>query len=281
MFGGDREVRVERVVLEDHRDVAVASGGSSVTSRSPMQIAPGVDLLEPGEHPQRGRLAGARRADEHHQLAVRDVEVERVDRRRRRCRGRSASPARSGRQPSTRHRPSTLDSSVDAAARWALLRVAARRAGRARAAPRRRSAAAVAMRTATAAPTREAVARSRPAAARRADRSRPPPSSTSTGCAVELEPVERDARRARRPRRRAGRRSRPPTASCRRLGEDDRRRARSMPPLRDAPEVDRLGELARRVERRSAPARRARALVRGPRPSSLRAAADSAARPTS
>ena len=36
-------------------------------------------LLQPGQHPQRGRLAAARRADEHHELAVLDLEVERVD----------------------------------------------------------------------------------------------------------------------------------------------------------------------------------------------------------
>ena len=35
------------------------------------------DLLEPGDHAQRGRLAAARGADEHHELAVTDVEVQR------------------------------------------------------------------------------------------------------------------------------------------------------------------------------------------------------------
>ena len=39
----------------------------------------GADPLEPGEHPQRGRLARARRADEHHQLAVGHVEREVLD----------------------------------------------------------------------------------------------------------------------------------------------------------------------------------------------------------
>ena len=36
-------------------------------------------VLEPGEHAQRGRLAAARRADEHEELAVGDVDVEVVD----------------------------------------------------------------------------------------------------------------------------------------------------------------------------------------------------------
>src|SRR5204863_1325742 len=39
----------------------------------------GVDLLQPREHAQRGGLARARRPDEDHELAVRDVEVERLD----------------------------------------------------------------------------------------------------------------------------------------------------------------------------------------------------------
>ncbi len=55
------------------------SAARTVTSRSPIQM-PRVDLLEPGEHPQRGRLAGAGRPDEDHQLCVLDVEVERIDR---------------------------------------------------------------------------------------------------------------------------------------------------------------------------------------------------------
>ena len=37
------------------------------------------DVLEPGDHPQRGRLAAARRADEDHELAVGDLEVQVLD----------------------------------------------------------------------------------------------------------------------------------------------------------------------------------------------------------
>ena len=54
-------------------------GGTSFTTRSPMRDGPLGDDLEAGDHPQRGRLAAARRADEHHELAVGDVEVERAD----------------------------------------------------------------------------------------------------------------------------------------------------------------------------------------------------------
>src|SRR5690606_19234341 len=34
------------------------------------------DLLQAGDHPQRGRLAASGRTDEHHELAVLDLEVE-------------------------------------------------------------------------------------------------------------------------------------------------------------------------------------------------------------
>ena len=40
------------------------------------------DLLEPGDHPQQGRLAATRRADEDHELAVLDLQVDAVDRPR-------------------------------------------------------------------------------------------------------------------------------------------------------------------------------------------------------
>ena len=54
-------------------------GGTWVTSRSPMWIVPVVDRLQPGEHPQRRRLAAPRRPDEHQELAVVDLQVEVVD----------------------------------------------------------------------------------------------------------------------------------------------------------------------------------------------------------
>ncbi len=37
------------------------------------------DVLEAGDHAQRRRLAAPGRADEHHELAVHDVEIEPVD----------------------------------------------------------------------------------------------------------------------------------------------------------------------------------------------------------
>ena len=70
----DGEVRVERVALEDHGDVAVARGHviDDALADSKHALA---DALEPGHHAERGRLAAARRADEHHELAVADLEI--------------------------------------------------------------------------------------------------------------------------------------------------------------------------------------------------------------
>jgi hypothetical protein len=77
---GDAEVRVERVVLEHHRDVAVA-GAHAADVTIADEDAAAVERLQAGEHPQRCRLARARRPDEHEQLTVVDAERELVDRR--------------------------------------------------------------------------------------------------------------------------------------------------------------------------------------------------------
>ena len=74
-------VRVERVRLEDHRDVT-RSGCNVVDDTAADQDPATRHVLEPGEHPQRGRLAAARRTDEDEELAVRDLEREIVDRDR-------------------------------------------------------------------------------------------------------------------------------------------------------------------------------------------------------
>jgi hypothetical protein len=70
-------VGVERVVLEDHRDVAVLRrdiGDVAVADED----AAGVDLFEAGQHAQRRGLATAGGADEDQELAVGDLEVELV-----------------------------------------------------------------------------------------------------------------------------------------------------------------------------------------------------------
>ena len=71
----DAHVRVERVVLEDHRDVALLGREVVDDPLADPQLAVG-HLLEPRHHPQRGRLAAARRADEDDELPVLDLEVE-------------------------------------------------------------------------------------------------------------------------------------------------------------------------------------------------------------
>ena len=81
---GDRHVRVQRVVLEHHRDVAVLRrdvGDVAVADED----AAGVDLFEAGQHAQRRGLATAGGADEDEEFAVGDLEV-------RACRPRGECP---------------------------------------------------------------------------------------------------------------------------------------------------------------------------------------------
>jgi hypothetical protein len=68
MFSKHRHVRVERVVLEHHGDVAVAR--LELVDDAPADgISPG-DRLQPRDHAQQGGLAAARRADDDDELAV-------------------------------------------------------------------------------------------------------------------------------------------------------------------------------------------------------------------
>ena len=61
MLSWTRHVRVERVALEDHRDVAIL--GRDVVDDPVADLeGPVGDLLEPGDHPQAGGLAAARTA---------------------------------------------------------------------------------------------------------------------------------------------------------------------------------------------------------------------------
>src|SRR5207244_3243716 len=71
-------VRVERVRLEDHGDVAMLRS-DVVDDTLPDQDPPVRQLLEPGEHPERRALAATRRTDEHHELAVGDLQHQVVD----------------------------------------------------------------------------------------------------------------------------------------------------------------------------------------------------------
>ena len=64
----DGLVRVERVGLEDHGDVAVLRQDVGDVAAAD-QDAAGGDRLEARDHPQRGRLARARRAEQDEELA--------------------------------------------------------------------------------------------------------------------------------------------------------------------------------------------------------------------
>ena len=74
----DGHVRVERVVLEHHRDVPVL--GRQVVDHAVADVdLAGRDLLQPRHHPQGGGLAAAGGADQDHELLVPDVQVHVLD----------------------------------------------------------------------------------------------------------------------------------------------------------------------------------------------------------
>src|SRR3954453_3935531 len=68
-------VRIERVALEDHRDVAILGRDVVHDPIADPQHAGG-DLLEPCDHPETRRLAAARWPDQDHELAVADLQVQ-------------------------------------------------------------------------------------------------------------------------------------------------------------------------------------------------------------
>ena len=72
---GDRHVREERVVLEDGVDVARVGRLLRDVGAAEGDAAR-VGLLEAGDHTQRRRLSGARRAEEREEFAVGDVQID-------------------------------------------------------------------------------------------------------------------------------------------------------------------------------------------------------------
>src|SRR6185437_15034845 len=77
-----RHVRIERVALEHHRDVALAglAIGDVLTVE---EDAARAQRLDPGEDAQRCRLAGSRRPEQREEFARLDIEVEAVQCRER------------------------------------------------------------------------------------------------------------------------------------------------------------------------------------------------------
>ncbi|MNQ09483.1 hypothetical protein D3C85_223000 [compost metagenome] len=73
----DRQVRVERIALEHHRDVALLRRQVVGPCAADAQLA-AADGLQPRDHAQQRRLAAARGADEHDELAVGNVQVDAV-----------------------------------------------------------------------------------------------------------------------------------------------------------------------------------------------------------
>ena len=68
---GDRLVRIERIVLKDHRNVAVFRG-EIVDDALPDPDLSVPDRLQARNHPQQRRFAAAGRPDQSHEFAVRD-----------------------------------------------------------------------------------------------------------------------------------------------------------------------------------------------------------------
>ena len=71
-------VRIERVVLEHHRDIAVARTHVIDDLAADFDL-PGVGVLKPGDGAQKGALATSGRSDQHREFAVRDVEIDATD----------------------------------------------------------------------------------------------------------------------------------------------------------------------------------------------------------
>jgi len=72
-------VRIQRVVLENHRDVAVFRCDVVDESVADVEFAFG-DLFQSGDHAQSRRLAAAGRPDEYDELLVRDIKIEFLNR---------------------------------------------------------------------------------------------------------------------------------------------------------------------------------------------------------
>ena len=71
-------MRIERVVLEHHGDVALFRRHVVDDALADQDVALR-NLLEPGDHPEQRRFPAARRPDQDDELAVGDIDVHAVD----------------------------------------------------------------------------------------------------------------------------------------------------------------------------------------------------------
>ncbi len=74
----NRHMRVKRVVLEHHRNVAVLGRHVIDLGVANEKVAAGWGF-KTGDHPQQGRFPAPRRADEHHQFAIPDIKINALD----------------------------------------------------------------------------------------------------------------------------------------------------------------------------------------------------------
>jgi hypothetical protein len=74
-----RHMRIQRIVLEHHRDIAVLGRQVVHHPVADADLALG-DVLQPGDHSEGGGLATPRRAHEHHEVPIGDLQAQRVDR---------------------------------------------------------------------------------------------------------------------------------------------------------------------------------------------------------
>ena len=108
-------MRIERVVLKHHRDVALAPARARSTRRSPIQIAPESSGSSPASSRSSVVLPQPDGPEQHETLARFDVEIDAVDARR--ARRTASSPARIGLAPQAQYTPRHMTASDGALGR--------------------------------------------------------------------------------------------------------------------------------------------------------------------
>ena len=76
----DAHMGIKRIVLEHHRDIAVA-GRDIVDHTVPDPDLTAGDLLQARDHTKSGSLTAAGRTDKHEELAIANIEIQVIDSR--------------------------------------------------------------------------------------------------------------------------------------------------------------------------------------------------------